>query len=220
MVVLLGQSDQLVGITEPRFLSDAAVEEVGALPRLPGGPVSAEAIALMRPTLVLGTDVVAEQQPSLGAELEAMGIAVWFVDPDGLDGLWQTMAVLGERLGAQQAAEDWVATSKRALPAPVSGEPISVFFYDCCDPPFTAGGRAPASELLERMGARNVFADQAQDWLTVSWEAVAEADPDLIIVHDYPWQGQADTDAKLTLLRDNPLAARTRAVQELSLIHI
>ena len=143
-----------------------------------------------------------------------MGIAVWFVDPDGLDGLWQTMAVLGERLGAQQAAEDWVATSKRALPAPVSGEPISVFFYDCCDPPFTAGGRAPASELLERMGARNVFADQAQDWLTVSWEAVAEADPDLIIVHDYPWQGQADTDAKLTLLRDNPLAARTRAVQE------
>ena len=220
MVVLLDRTALLVSITEPRFLSDAAAAAVADLPRLPGGAVSAEAIVQLRPALVLGTDVVAEQQPSLGAALEAMGVETWFIDPDGLDGLWSTMEALGDRLGAQAEARAWVSSARDALPEPVTDAPVDVFLYDCCDPPFTAGGRAPATELIRRMGGRNIFGDQDSDWLTVSWEAVAEADPALIVVHDYPWEGQGGVAEKQALLRAHPLAARTRAVQTGQLLSV
>ncbi len=220
LVVLLGRADRLVAITEPRFLSDAALAAVAEVPRLPGGPLSVEAVAALRPDLVLGTDVVEEQQPALPAGLEALGISTWWMDPAGLDGLFRMTRELGQRLDASQQATAWVADARATLPAPVEGPPVDVFIYDCCDPPFTAGGRSPATELLARMGARNIFAEVDQDWMTVSWEAVAAASPALIIVHDYPWQGQADIDGKLSTLRHHPLLAHTPAVQHDALVAV
>ncbi|RME28707.1 MAG: hypothetical protein D6798_01795 [Deltaproteobacteria bacterium] len=220
MVVLLGRTDRLVAITEPRFLSDEALRAVTDVPRLPGGPLSAEAIAALHPDLVLGTDVVGEQQPSLPAELARIGVETWFMDPVGLDGLWQVTAELGRRLDASPAADAWIARARRSLPAPSGGPVVDVFLYDCCDPPFTAGGRAPVTELLDRLGARNVFADLDQDWATVSWEAVAQADPDLIVVHDYPWQGQADVAGKTARLRGQSLLAATPAIQHDAIITV
>ena len=66
---------------------------------------------------------------------------------------------------------------------------LPVFFFDCCEPPFTMGGRAPLTELLPTLGARNVFADLDQDWARVSFEAAMARSPRLIVVHDYSGEG-------------------------------
>ncbi len=213
MLVALGRQDRLLAVTEPSFLSPAAEAAVADIPRLPGGAIAAETLLAMHPALVLGTDVVAERQPELPPALERGGVEVLFIDPEGLAGLWRALGDVG---AAVDAAPEAAALSKRLRsslpPLPSREDPLRVFFYDCCDPPFTAGGRAPVSELLHYLGAVNIFEDIDQDWTTVSWEAAAGRSPELIVVHDYDWSGQAGAAEKRAAVAANAWLADTPAV--------
>jgi iron complex transport system substrate-binding protein len=62
---------------------------------------------------------------------------------------------------------------------------VRVFVYDCCDPPFSTGGRTVLSDLIGRAGGVNVFADLDAGWSAVSWEQVLARRPQLIVVDDY-----------------------------------
>ncbi len=183
IVVGLGRANELAAVMEPEFLSPAALQAVGDLPRL-GAPVSSEALAGLNARVVIGTEDVPEHQP----ELAAWPGAVW-IDPVGLDGLWRSIETVGTAIGAP--TDDYVASLKAKLPPPVDGA-LPVFFYDCCEPPFTMGGRAPLTELLARMGARNVFDGLDQDWGRVSWEAALVAKPRLVVVNDYSGEGEGE----------------------------
>ncbi|MFN7147148.1 MAG: ABC transporter substrate-binding protein [Myxococcota bacterium] len=205
IVVGLGRAADLAAITEPRFLSDAAAAAVADVPRLPGGPLSGEGLRALHPTLVLGTDVVDEQTPALRPQLGA--VPVLFVDPAGLDGLFAAVDQVAAALDADPAAYRDALAAR--IPAPADGPRLRVALYDCCDPPFVAGGRVPLTALLDRLGADNVFGRLDQDWAHVSWEALVGARPDLVVVHDYAWDGQGDTAAKIAALRDHGVTAPT-----------
>jgi ABC-type Fe3+-hydroxamate transport system substrate-binding protein len=192
IVVGLGRAGDLVAATEPAFLSPEAAAAIAKVPKL-GAPVSREALRALRPTAVLGTEDVAEHQP----ELADLPNATW-IDPAGLDGLWTAVLAVGAAIGTP--ADAYLATLQARVPAPVSGE-LAVFTYDCCDPPFTMGGRAPLTELLGLLGARNVFADLDQDWTRVSWEAAIARSPSLVIVDDY--EGEGDAAAKIATLAEH-----------------
>ena len=94
--------------------------------------------------------------------------------------------------------EAYISGLKARLPAPEAGD-LPIFVYDCCEPPFTMGGRAPLTELIGRLGARSVFADLDQDWGRVSWEAVMVTEPRLVIVDQY--DGEGDASAKIEVVR-------------------
>jgi iron complex transport system substrate-binding protein len=79
-----------------------------------------------------------------------------------------------------------------------------VFVYDCCDPPFSAGGRGVLNQLIERAGGHNVFADLDDDWASVSWEEVLARRPELVVVHAYDYAGQHDVEGKLAELAKIP----------------
>lgn len=180
IVVGLGRAAELIAVMEPEFLSPEALAAVEGLPRL-GAPVSSEALVALRPTAVLGTEDVIQHQP----ELEHLPNSTW-IDPAGLDGLWAAIQQVGESIHAP--SDTYISSLTRLLPTPVSGD-LPVFFFDCCEPPFTMGGRAPLTELLPMLGARNVFADLDQDWGRVSFEAAMARGPRLIVVHDYSGEG-------------------------------
>lgn len=182
IVVGLGRAHELVAVMEPEFLSPEAAAAVADLPKL-SAPVSVEALRVLHPTAVVGTEDVPQHQP----ELERFPAATW-IDPAGLDGLWSAVGQVGAAIGAPTDA--YLAALKARVPAPVAGD-LPVFFFDCCDPPFTMGGRAPLTELLPRMGARNVFADLDQDWARVSWEAALVAEPRLVVIDAYDGEGDA-----------------------------
>jgi iron complex transport system substrate-binding protein len=214
IVVGLGRAGELVAITEPEFLSPQAQGAVARVPRLPAGRLSAEELLLHDPDWVLGTDVVSELQPDLERALVRLGVSHHWIDPVGIDGLFDSIEELGGELGAGAVAESWTDDLRRRLPGGESeGDPLRVFVYDCCDPPFTAGGRIPANEILRRLGARNVFEDIAQDWTRVSWESVVLRDPELIVIDDYDADGQLDGPAKMDFLRGNPFLSEVTAVR-------
>jgi iron complex transport system substrate-binding protein len=189
MVVGLGRADDLVAVMEPAFLSPAAAAAVANVPKL-GAPVSGEALRALRPTVVLGTEDVTEHQP----ELATLPTALW-IDPAGLEGLWTSIRAVGDAIGTP--ADGYLAALQARVPEPVPGD-LAVFTYDCCDPPFTMAGRAPLTEVLGRLGARNVFADLDQDWTRVSWEAAIARAPKLVIINDY--DGEGDATAKLEVV--------------------
>lgn len=207
IVVGLGRADALVAVAEPAFLSPDAVVAVATVPRLPAGPVSAEAILVARPTLVLGTDVVVERQPELPTQLG--DVPARFIDPAHLADLWAEIASVASLLSVDPAP--YLSSLQGRLPPPAApdGPPIRVALYDCCDPPFVAAGRGPLDEILARLGAVNVFAPLDQDWTHVSWEALVAARPDLVVIHDYTWDGQAGVADKRAALLAHGIDAPT-----------
>jgi ABC-type Fe3+-hydroxamate transport system substrate-binding protein len=190
IVVGLGKANELVAVMEPEFLSPAALVAIEGVPRV-SAPVSKEALIALHASVVVGTEDVPQHQP----ELSDFPNATW-IDPAGLAGLWTSVATVGTAIGAPSDA--YIAALKARVPEPTAGG-LPVFVYDCCEPPFTMGGRAPLTELIARLGARNVFTDLDQDWGRVSWEAAMVTGPRLVIVDDY--DGEGDATSKIAVVR-------------------
>lgn len=80
-------------------------------------------------------------------------------------------------------------------------DPIKVFNFDCdMDGGAYTPGNNFTSKLIRHAGGVNVFEDLEDTWNTVSWEAVVEADPDIIVINDY---GETTADEKIQSLKDN-----------------
>ena len=126
---------------------------------------------------------------------------------------------LGRIFGKEQEARakiaDWKARLA-TLPAPSirSGKnPPRVFLYDSgSDKAVTAGKFAMPTALIEAAGARNLMDDLETSWGYVSWESVAERDPEFLILLDYPNDGGAEK--LLKFLETHPLMKHNAAVRQ------
>lgn len=90
-------------------------------------------------------------------------------------------------------------------------DPIKVFNFDC---DMDGGAYTPGdnftSKLIRHAGGVNVFEDLEKTWNTVSWEAVVEADPDIIVINDY---GETTADEKIQSLKDNEALSDVTAIK-------
>lgn len=199
MVVALGAADRLVGIDDPVDLDAGARDAISAVPRVAG----LESILSVHPDVVLGLGVVAERDPELVARLRQKGIVVALADPATLEDVYSLTRLTAERVGAVAAGEKLIQRlrSQAGEHAPATGRPPRVFVYDCCDPPFTAGGKTVLTDLIARAGGTNIFADLDADWTHVSWEEVVTRRPELVVIHAYRYEGQGDASDKEKTLR-------------------
>ena len=70
--------------------------------------------------------------------------------------------------------------------------------------------------ITDTVGARNVFVDTTEEWPQVSWEVIADRNPDALVLADLS-RRTIDGDAlaaKIAFLESNPVTARMTAVQE------
>jgi iron complex transport system substrate-binding protein len=199
IVVALGAEKQLVGVAEPVDTTKEVKAAIGKVPRAGG----LETILALRPDVVLGLAVVAQQDPELVARLRQAGVDVFLGSPARLEDVYGMTRAIAQRVGAVSNADKLVSAlrAKAGVPRPGVARRPQVFVYDCCDPPFTAGANTVLSDLIERAGGHNVFADVAADWTHVSWEEVVARRPDLIVVHAYRHDGQGDVTQKQNALR-------------------
>jgi iron complex transport system substrate-binding protein len=202
IAVALGAADRLVGVAEPVQVPDQVEAAVAGTPRAAG----LESILALRPTVVLGMAVVAQRSPDLVAFLRNHGVEVWLGRPTTLDDVVDQVTAVGSRIGAAGEAAALVTRLRARLeaPQPPAAGPVRVFVYDCCDPAFTAGRTAVLTDVIRRAGGQNIFDDVAADWTKVSWEQVIARRPQLIVVHDYQYEGQgavADKRKRLQAVR-------------------
>ena len=125
-------------------------------------------------------------------------------------------AMVSSRLPRQ--AHPWPGRAapyrRAALPSrPANQAPLKVFVYDSGeDKPFTSGRNGMPTAIIEAAGGRNVMASLRASWTTTSWESVAAAEPDVIILLDY--QTGAGADSLRRFLESHPLMKLTPAVSQ------
>ncbi|SCX37543.1 iron complex transport system substrate-binding protein [Klenkia marina] len=141
-------------------------------------------------------------------------------EPLQVDALYQEIRELAAVFDVPERGEQLVAElQQRAAAATAeieaSGVTLGFWFADTRSPYFAGGVGAPQL-LAEGVGGANVFADLADDWSAVSWEAVVDREPDVLVLGDlardrFPGDRLADKEA---FLAADPLTSTMQAVQD------
>ncbi|MFH5822831.1 putative F420-0 ABC transporter substrate-binding protein [Georgenia sp. AZ-5] len=227
MVLALGAGDRLVGTAYsdgevPRNLADAAAD----VPVLAEKNPSSEAVLELEPELVY-----AGWESNLSAEgagertmYSGLGIAT-YVSPSAckgaafkpekltFDDVFNEITEAGRILGENEAAAALVEEQRAELAAVEPSEAgLSALWYSSgSETPYVGAGTGAPQMIMKAVGLHNVAADVADTWTSLSFEAVAERDPDVIVLVDSAWNTAAH---KIEALEANPVTAALPAVQQ------
>ncbi|NDV86839.1 ABC transporter substrate-binding protein [Aurantimonas aggregata] len=124
-----------------------------------------------------------------------------------MDDLYVDLINLGRIFGVEERAASLVDGYKQELESlaaslPDDRMPPKVFVYDSGeDKPFTAGGYAMPTALIEAAGGTNIMADVETSWVSIGWEPVIERTPEIIVIVNY---GDVTADQKIAFMKGNP----------------
>jgi iron complex transport system substrate-binding protein len=177
----LGAGGEIAGVTEHTDYPS----EARAKPSV-GGMVdpSIERIVALRPDLVLAT-LESNKTTTIDA-LQRLGIPVFVIRPQGLDGILQAVEQVGlalNRIPEARAAVERLRERRRAIARDVMGMPKPrVFVLIWPDPVVTVGRHAFITEAIEAAGAICVTSNLPQLWPRLSLEEVVRLAPDTVVI--------------------------------------
>jgi iron complex transport system substrate-binding protein len=176
----LGRMDVLIGRTDFDTASWARpVASVGG-----GIEPSLEAIVALEPDLVIRFE--GEQDTRTPARLDDLGISHVGVRPDGIEDIYDTIALVGAAIGESERADSLAAEIRAGLAAAagaVSDLPrVRVAYLLDGTPPWVAGPGTFIDEILSLMGGDNVFADLGALYAPVSPEQLRGREVDVVLL--------------------------------------
>jgi iron complex transport system substrate-binding protein len=244
ILLSLGLEDRMVG-TSTWFdpVLPTLAEANAQVPRLADNDPSLETVLGTEPDLVTSASahtftpgVVAErarftelgvptyQSPSVCVDATVSGETVTRNAPLTIDTLYQEIRELaaifdvrdrGAELVAELEGRMASATTLAAESVPDGESPTIAFWFSGVDTPYMAGCCSAPGLYATETGTTNVFADARDDWPEVSWEAVADQDPDVLVLGDLSRkriEGDA-LDTKIAFLESNPVTSQLTAVR-------
>lgn len=223
LVVALGLGDALVSTA---FLDGPLAGPDGTAvdaPTIEGMP-SREAVLALEPDAVVAgwesafaPEAVGDRErlQQLGVQTWVSPAACWSTDVPALtwDALFDEFGAAGAALGVPEAGAALAQDRRDALGAidPVEPGTRALWYSSGEDAPYVGAGAGAPQLVLEAAGLANVAADIDETWTTMSWEALAASDPDVIVLVDAPWHTAA---SKIERLRSNAATAQLAAVQQ------
>ena len=223
LLLALGLADRIVGVgfqdgPAPAPWTDAAA----ALPVLSDKLPSQEVVLEAAPDLIYGgweSNFAADgagERPTL-AEL---GVATYVspaacrsIKPAKLtfDEVFAEIDEMGTIFDATAAAETLVAEQKAALAAiaPDVRGLTALWYSSGTKTPYVGAGSGAPQMMLEGLGLENIMAGVDEGWVSASWEAVVDANPDVIVLVDAVWNS---AEQKKKLLAENPVTSQLDAV--------
>ena len=227
LLIALGLGDSIVGAA---FL-DGPIETpysafTGEVPVLSDFLPGQEATLALEPDLIFGgwesnfsADGVGERDA-----LAAQGIASYVApsackeegyqpDPMTFEALYAQIEEAGTVFGAQEAAASVVDAMRADLAAvtPLDGGLTALWYSSGTDSPYVGAGIGAPQMMMNAAGLTNIFAGVDDTWTSVTWEAIIDADPDVIVLVDASWNTAA---SKIEALEANPATATLTAVRE------
>jgi iron complex transport system substrate-binding protein len=225
LALALGAGDRIIGsaFSDGPLPDDLAADAEGIAVVSDKVP-STEAVLELEPDLVFAgwesnfsVDGAGER-----ADLQKVGITTYVApaackasgympDPLTFDTVFDGFTEAGELLGEEKAAAALVEEQRAALDAitPDDRGLTAVWYSSGTDQPFVGAGIGAPQMIMSAAGLDNVFADLHDTWTSSSWELIAEADPDVIVLVDAAWNTAA---SKIALLTSNPVTSRLDAV--------
>ena len=230
MMLVLGLSDRMVGYTGIsgwNKLDPEMREGVKELPELSEKYPSKEVLVGADADFFFagwnyGMKVGGEVTPET---LEPFGIKVYELtescthimkkDKASIEDMYNDLLNLGRIFGEEERAANIVQEYRTELLEETKGldvsSPVRVFVYDSGeDTPFTAGLYAMPTALIEAAGGTNIMNDFQKSWGTVTWEAVIDRNPEVIVIVNY---GSVTAAQKRDFMMSNPAFASIDAVK-------
>lgn len=176
---------KVVGVTEACDYPDEATE-IPTVGRYYS--TSLEAIVDKDPDIVL-----TDGHDRVGEKIEELGIPLVAFQPGDIEGVFRNIEQIGDLMNRKGRATELVRELRQrletvtGLTATAAAKPTVFFEIDATDPvrPWTAGPGSFADMMITLAGGTNIVASGDQ-WAQISVEELLSADPDIIILDDYP----------------------------------
>lgn len=208
MLLALDAADTLVG----RSSACRVPEPLAATIPIAGdfGVPSVETLVRLRPDVIVAADLA---DHGLRARMAPFGLRVELLPARRLDDIPAALRALGRWAGRREAAETMAGgwerelAGLRAAAAAGAAAAPAVYLEIWGDPMITAGRDSYLTEMIALAGGRNCFADTPGAYFQVSAEAVAAADPEVML-----FLAPADDAAARRMAAVRPGWARLRAL--------
>jgi iron complex transport system substrate-binding protein len=180
-IYALGLCDRLVAVTDYCNYPPEAKEK----PSIGGySTPNIEEVVAIDPDIVLATEI---HQTEIIPQLETRGLTVVAVNPKTIDGVIESMTLIGEVTGAEKEAASLVTDMQQRVKAVTDktgkltgAEKPRVLYIVWHDPLMAAGSGTLHDELIRLGGGTNVAGD-LEDYATIGLESVIAANPQVLI---------------------------------------
>ena len=232
MAFALGLQDKIVGLTGITgwYKTSADFDELrGDIPELAPKYPTMENLLSANPQMFFagwyygmkpGGDVTPDTLAPFGIKTMILTESCVHLDKNrpeaSMDLLFGDVMRLGTVMGVEDKATALVAGWKEELAA-IEAKTADlakprVFLLDGpADAPFTAGKFAIPDAMIAAAGGENVTHDMDTSWGRTSWETVAAANPEFLVLLDYQ-TGNGATDT-FKFLQEHPVMSQTDAVK-------
>ncbi|MGP7960710.1 putative F420-0 ABC transporter substrate-binding protein [Sanguibacter sp. A247] len=226
MVLALGAGDSIIATAYPDGPAPQPwTAQAAALPVLADRVPSREIVLAAEPDLVY-----AGWESNFSAEgvgerpgLEKLGVrtlvapsacksAPYAPNPLTFDAVFDEIAQVGTILDRGAEAARLIATQRAQLDSVTPDERnlSALWFSSGSDTPYVGGGTGAPQLIMQTAGLTNIGAEIDDAWGPLSWEAIAAADPDVIVLVDSPWNS---AEKKKALLASGAVTSELRAVR-------
>lgn len=231
MMLVLGLADRMVGYTGIsgwKTLDPGTTSGVAELPELSSKYPSKEVLigadadfffAGWNYGMKVGGEVTPETLAPFGInvyELTESCIHIGEKAAASMDDMYNDLRNLGLIFDLGDTAETLIAKYQAELAdftsslTPLDTAPRVFVFDSGEDVAFTAGRYAMPNALIEAAGGTNIMNDFEKSWATVTWEAVVERNPEVIVIVNY---GEVTAEEKRAFMMSNPAFANMDAVK-------
>jgi len=228
VALTLGFADQMLGTA---YLDDEILPDLAAdydsIPVISDEYPSLEALLDLEPDFVYASYSSAFGDEAAGDRdaLAALDIGSYLSpaacpdfresgEPLTFDLVFQEFRDVATLFGDPAAGDALVAAQQAIIDDAFSAdfEDVTVFWWDSTlDTPLVGACCGAPGMLMDAVGVTNIFADLDGGWADGSWEAVLDADPDIIVLADAEWDTAAD---KQAYIESDPALSALTAVQE------
>lgn len=186
VLVALGLADKLVAVDK----YSADVEGISEdLPKIDFRNPDAEAIIALNPDIVIasGHNKVGDEDPF--ALIKEAGITVVYIPSSySIDGIYGDIEFIANLTGTEKEGEELINSMKeevgaiKAIGDTITDKKNVYFEIGAGSGLYTFGNETFLNEMIETIGATNVFGEE-NSWITVTPEAVIDANPDVILAN-------------------------------------
>ncbi len=237
ILLSLGLADRMVGSatwTDP--VRENLAEDNAKVPQLAVNKPSLETVLDAEPDFVsasfagtLGPGGVADRD-----QFDSLGVPTYLapsdcvgkvsVNADGartepftMDAIHGEIRDLARIFDVTERGEELIAgLEQRMRDSRLGADADLAYWFSDIRAPYFGGCCGSPGVITDTVGARNIFLDTTEEWPQVSWEVIADRDPDVLVLADLS-RRTIDGDAlaaKIEFLESNPVTSRLTAVRE------
>lgn len=223
LLIALGVGDRIVGVGFQDGPLPAGLEAPsGGLTVLADKVPSQEVVLETEPDLIYGGwesnfagDAAGERPTltSLGVASYVAPAACRTIKPPKLTfgDVFAEIAEMGAIFDVEDAAAKVVADQKAMLATivPDTRNLTAVWYSSGTKAPYVGAGSNAPGMIMGAVGLKSIFGDVDEGWISANWEAVVDANPDVIVLVDAAWNS---AEQKKKLLAENPITSKLDAV--------